>query len=132
MSHLERLRKFQDESDVLLHSFLCWTYKAEHTALGGEEISHDEYCRWLAVARIYLDNFEHIRTSVLTQNEKALHALDYGANDFDLPTEDEVTQSAGAQISHDFDTLLDYGRSLGYNICVRKPWRPDVLRLSVG
>lgn len=130
LAHLELLRSFQDKVHGALHSFLCWTYKPEHTELGGEEISSHAYCRWLALARIYLDNFVHIRTSVLTQNERALHALTYGANDFDLPTEDEVTQSAGAQISHDFTAILDYGRALGYNVKGRKPWLPRKLTLT--
>jgi hypothetical protein len=36
--------------------------------------------------------------SVLTQNLGALEGLRYGADDFDLPIEDEVTQKAGATI----------------------------------
>ena len=38
----------------------------------------------------------------------------YGADDFDLPIEDEVTQKAGATISLQFDKILAYARSLGY------------------
>ena len=44
-----------------------------------------------------------MRTSVLTQNEEAFRALDYGADDFDLPIEDEVTQKAGATIELDLE-----------------------------
>ncbi len=73
-----------------------------------------EYLRWLAISRIYLDNIVHIRTSVLTKNEDALLGLQFGANDFDLPTEDEVTQKAGATISHNFEQILDAARNLGY------------------
>jgi hypothetical protein len=40
---------------------------------------------------------------VLTQNEDAFRALDYGADDFDLPIEDEVTQKAGARIDLDLE-----------------------------
>ena len=86
------------------------------------KISTEEYLRWLAVCRIYLHNFKHIRTSVLTQNEKALHGLLYGADDFDLPTEDEVTQMAGATISHGFDAILDSARELGFETRLRAPW----------
>ena len=64
--------------------------------------------------RIYLDNIPRIRTSVLTQNQGALEGLRYGADDFDLPIEDEVTQKAGATISLDFDRLLDHARALGF------------------
>ncbi|MDQ2834461.1 MAG: hypothetical protein M3Y50_12070, partial [Acidobacteriota bacterium] len=51
----------------------------------------------------------------LTQNQKALEGLNYGADDFDLPIEDEVTQKAGATISLDFEAILDYARELGYS-----------------
>ena len=122
LSHLERLRRFQHETGERLPSFLCWTYKPWNNDLGGDEISTEEYLRWLAVCRIYLHNFKHIRTSVLTQNEKALHGLLYGADDFDLPTEDEVTQMAGATISHGFDAILDSARELGFETRLRAPW----------
>lgn len=114
INHLERLRRFQDDQDGGLASFLCWTYKPYSTDLGGAEVTTQEYLRWLAVSRIYLDNFRHIRTSVLTKNEDALLGLKYGANDFDLPTEDEVTESAGATISTDFEAILDAARRLGF------------------
>lgn len=121
LQHLDRLRRFQDDERGRLSSFLCWTYKPYHTDLGGEEIGPAEYLRWLAICRIYLDNFEHIRTSVLTQNEKALQGLRYGADDFDLPTEDEVTQTAGATISHAFELILDSARTLGFRPVHRAP-----------
>ena len=113
IEHLERTRKFQDETSGLA-SFLCWTYKPYFTQLGGIEISTQEYLRHLALSRIYLDNIPRIRTSVLTQNERALQGLLYGADDFDLPVEDEVTQKAGATISLQFDKLLNVARGLGF------------------
>jgi cyclic dehypoxanthinyl futalosine synthase len=124
LSHIERLRRFQDEVNGRLSSFLCWTYKPYHTAAGGQEVSTAEYLRWLAVCRIYLDNIRHLRTSVLTRNADALLGLAYGANDFDLPTEDEVTTKAGATISHDFEALLDSARALGFTVTRRAPFAP--------
>lgn len=113
LEHLERTRQFQDETGGLA-SFLCWTYKPYFTQLGGIEVSTAEYLRHLALCRIYLDNIPRIRTSVLTQNERALEGLLYGADDFDLPIEDEVTQKAGATISLDFEKILNYARQLGF------------------
>lgn len=113
IEHLERTRKFQDQTGGLA-SFLCWTYKPFFTHLGGIEVSTREYLRHLALCRIYLDNIPRIRTSVLTQNERALEGLHYGADDFDLPIEDEVTQKAGATISLDFEKILDVARGLGF------------------
>ncbi len=113
LEHLDRTRRFQDETGGLA-SFLCWTYKPYFTAMGGIEIGTGEYLRHLALSRIYLDNIRHIRTSVLTQNERALQGLAYGADDFDLPIEDEVTQKAGATISLAFDSILSVAEGLGF------------------
>jgi cyclic dehypoxanthinyl futalosine synthase len=123
LEHLQRTRDFQDETGGLF-SFLCWTYKPYGTAFGGREISPQEYWRWIALSRIFLDNVEHIRTSVLTQNEDAFRALDYGADDFDLPIEDEVTQKAGARIELDLEGLLAIPRRLGYEVEYRRAERP--------
>ncbi len=90
--------------------------------LGGKEITREEYWRWLAVSRIFLDNFVNIRASVLTKNTDALESLRFGANDFDLPTEDEVTQKAGATISLDFSALLAYAGNLGFKTRIREPF----------
>jgi cyclic dehypoxanthinyl futalosine synthase len=50
--------------------------------------------------------------------------LKYGADDFDLPIEDEVTQKAGATISLDFERILNYARELGYS--------PEYRHVSLG
>jgi cyclic dehypoxanthinyl futalosine synthase len=126
LEHLQRTRDFQDETGGLF-SFLCWTYKPYGTAFGGREIEPREYWRHIALSRIFLDNVVHIRTSVLTQNEEAFRALDYGADDFDLPIEDEVTQKAGARIELDLEALLEVPRSLGYTVEYRRAERPALL-----
>lgn len=129
LEHLQRTRDFQDEVGGLF-SFLCWTYKPYGTAFGGREISPEEYRRHIALSRIFLDNVKHIRTSVLTQNESAFRALDYGADDFDLPIEDEVTQKAGATIDLDLEGLLAIPRGLGYTVEYRRAERPAALAAS--
>jgi cyclic dehypoxanthinyl futalosine synthase len=131
LEHLQRTRDFQDAClrDGLagLFSFLCWTYKPYGTAFGGREITPREYWRHIALSRVFLDNVEHVRTSVLTQNEEAFRALEYGADDFDLPIEDEVTQKAGATIDLDLDALLAVPRGLGYTVEYRHAERPAAL-----
>jgi cyclic dehypoxanthinyl futalosine synthase len=135
LEHLQRTRDFQDAAlaDGLagLFSFLCWTYKPYGTALGGMEISPRDYWRHMAVCRIFLDNVKHFRTSVLTQNEDAFRALEYGADDFDLPIEDEVTQKAGARVDLDLDRLLAIPRALGYTVEYRHPERPPALAAAL-
>ena len=124
IEHLDRTRSFQDELRTFdptgLASFLCWTYKPYFTQLGGIEITSSEDLRHIALSLFFLDNIPRIRTSVLTQNERALEGLLYGADDFDLPIEDEVTQKAGATVSLNFDKLLDVARSLGFEPAYRR------------
>lgn len=119
IEHLHRVRELQDQTDGGLFSFLTWTYKPYGNELGGHEVAHDEYLRHLAVCRIYLDNIKHIRTSVLTQNQNALRGLHYGADDFDVPFEDEVTQKAGATINQDIETVLQQARDEGFELKFR-------------
>jgi len=126
LEHLARTRDFQDETGGLF-SYLCWTYKPYGTAFGGREIEPREYWRHIALSRIFLDNVKHVRTSVLTLNEDAFRALDFGADDFDLPIEDEVTQKAGATIDLDLESLLAVPRSLGYEIEYRRAERPSAV-----
>jgi cyclic dehypoxanthinyl futalosine synthase len=114
MNHLESLRSFQDRNYVKIPSFLCWTYKPYNTPLGGNEILSEEYYRWLSICRIYLDNFVHMRSSVLSQNQNAMEALSYGADDFDIPLEDEVLEKAGAFIQQDWKEILSFCQKLGY------------------
>ncbi len=128
IEHLERTRRFQDETGGLA-SFLCWTYKPYFTQIGGIEITTADYLRHLALSRIYLDNVPRIRTSVLTQNERALEGLFYGADDFDLPIEDEVTQRAGATINLQFDKILNVARQLGFEPTYRHVASAQVLTL---
>ena len=131
LEHLQRTRDFQDAclDDGLdgLFSFLCWTYKPYGTALGGREIAPREYWRHIALSRIFLDNVRHVRTSVLTLNEDAFRALEFGADDFDLPIEDEVTQKAGARIDLDLERLLEIPRNMGYRVEYRRAERPAIV-----
>jgi cyclic dehypoxanthinyl futalosine synthase len=130
LEHLQRTRDFQDQCLEAGHdglfSFLSWSYKPYGTAFGGTEVGAGEYWRHIALSRIFLDNVKHVRTSVLTRNEDAFRALEYGANDFDLPIEDEVTQKAGARIDLDLDRLLAIPRQMGYQVEYRHAERPPV------
>jgi cyclic dehypoxanthinyl futalosine synthase len=123
LDHLKTVRDFQDQIQDQtkggLFSFLAWTYKPYNNDLGGFEIGPAEYLRHLALCRIFLDNVKHIRTSVLTQNANALRGLKYGANDFDIPWEDEVTQKAGAVIEQNVERVLGYAHEEGFKTVCR-------------
>jgi cyclic dehypoxanthinyl futalosine synthase len=128
LEHLQRTRDLQDECHAHgqqgIFSILSWSYKPYGTALGGNEVSPREYWRHIALTRIFLDNVRHVRTSVLTLNEDAFRALEFGADDFDLPLEDEVTQKAGATIDRDLERLLEVPRAMGFRVEYRHAERP--------
>ncbi|MDO8644872.1 MAG: radical SAM protein [bacterium] len=121
VEHLKRVRDFQDRTGGF-KSFLCWTYQPANTALGGTVISNEEYLKTIAVARLFLDNIPHIRASILTQGEGAVAALHGGADDFDIPLEDQVTQQAGAKIEPNISKVLGWVEKTGLKPVAREPW----------
>ena len=97
IEHLQRLRELQDRTGGFT-AFICWTFQAENTALGGSEATAAEYLRTLAVSRIYLDNFPHLKAFWIMLGVKlAQVALSFGADDLDgTVAEERITHAAGA------------------------------------
>lgn len=121
VEHLRHIRALQDETGGFT-SFLLWTYQSQNTALGGAVTSNEDYLRTVAIARLYLDNIPHLRASVLTQHQNGPEALLYGANDFDIPLEDQVTQLAGATIEQNISQVLEWVRTRGFEPTKRSPF----------
>ena len=98
IEHLRRLRELQDETNGFT-AFICWTFQNE-----GNDMNHiqmvgaHEYLRTQAVARIYLDNFDNVQASWVTQGGKIGQiSLTYGCNDMgSLMIEENVVRLAGA------------------------------------
>ena len=102
VAHLDKVRALQDRSRDRgargFTAFIAWTYKAENTALGGEEVSSSDYLRTQAIARLYLDNIPNIQSSWVTQGKEIGQiALKFGANDMgSTMIEENVVRAAGA------------------------------------
>ncbi|RYD79194.1 MAG: dehypoxanthine futalosine cyclase, partial [Verrucomicrobiaceae bacterium] len=96
LEHLQRLRDLQDETGGFT-AFICWTFQPENTRLRAEPVGSSEYLRMQALSRIYLDNFENVQSSWVTQGPRIGQiALKYGANDFgSVMMEENVVSSAG-------------------------------------
>lgn len=121
LEHLEHLRNLQDKT-AGFSSFLLWTYQSDHTALGGTRMSNEEYLKTVAISRLYLDHFPVIRASLLTQGEAGALALKWGASDFDVVLEDQVTQLAGATIESNVEKVLAWVKSIDMDPIKRKPY----------
>lgn len=97
IEHLDRLRQVQDRTGGFT-AFICWTFQSEGTVLKAPTVGAHEYLRMQALARIYLDNFENVQASWVTQGGAIGQlALKFGANDFgSLMMEENVVSQAGA------------------------------------
>jgi cyclic dehypoxanthinyl futalosine synthase len=85
IEHLEYVRALQDETRGFT-AFVPWSYKRGNTPME-KKVPHiagaSRYLRVLAVARLYLDNFDHIQASWFSEGKKTGQiALHFGADDF--------------------------------------------------
>ena len=99
VEHLDRLRALQDETGGFT-AFACWNVQPDGTpeeAIYPERTTPAVYLRVQALSRIYLDNFDNVQTSYVTQGlELAQVSLRYGANDFGgTMLEENVVSAAG-------------------------------------
>ena len=97
VEHLGRIRVLQDECQPF-RAFVTWSFQPEDTMLQiPAKSTAADYLRTLAVSRIFLDNFDNIQLSILTQGPKiAQMGLGYGANDFgSVMIEENVVSAAG-------------------------------------
>lgn len=99
IEHLERLRQLQDETGGFT-AFACWNTQPDGVPeehLYPQRTTPGVYLRVQAIARIYLDNFENMQTSYVTQGLKlAQVTLRYGCNDFGgTMLEENVVSAAG-------------------------------------
>jgi aminodeoxyfutalosine synthase len=100
VDHLARLRQLQDRTGGF-QAFIPLPFQTGGTALGQEVSSSAggvDDLRTIAVARLYLDNFRHIKAYWVLLGEKiAQVALTFGANDLDgTVVEEKIGHAAGA------------------------------------
>jgi cyclic dehypoxanthinyl futalosine synthase len=123
IEHLQRLRELQDETGGFT-AFICWTFQPEHTKLRAEPVGSSEYLRMQALSRIYLDNFENVQSSWVTQGPKIGQiALKYGANDFgSVMMEENVVSSAGTTFRLNKEQIERLIGQAGYEAHQRDTW----------
>lgn len=97
LEHLRRLRELQDRTGGFT-AFIPWPFQPQNTVLSDlEKTTAVGYLRMLALSRIYLDNFDNIQASWVTQGPKVAQlSLSFGANDFgSTMIEENVVAAAG-------------------------------------
>lgn len=97
LEHLRRLRQLQDRTGGFT-AFIPWPFQPGNSALlDMAKTTAVGYLRMLALCRIYLDNFDNIQASWVTQGPKVAQvSLSFGANDFgSTMIEENVVAAAG-------------------------------------
>jgi cyclic dehypoxanthinyl futalosine synthase len=97
VNHLVKLRDLQDETRGFT-AFFCWDFQYEQgTHITPGETGTHLYLRQQAVARLMLDNVDHVGASWVTQGpDVGQIALRFGADDFgSVMFEENVVSSAG-------------------------------------
>ena len=99
VDHLTKLRNLQDETGGFL-SFIPLPYHPFNTPMGGRGLTPGvRDIQVFTTARMFLDNFDHIKAFWIMLTPKfAQVLLHFGANDLDgTVVEEKITHSAGAQ-----------------------------------
>jgi cyclic dehypoxanthinyl futalosine synthase len=123
LEHLERIRRQQDQTRGFT-AFIGWTFQPENTKLPAATAGAHEYLRTQALARIYLDNFENVQSSWVTQGpEVGQVALKFGANDLgSIMIEENVVKQAGAAYRMSVADMRRLIGDLGYEPRQRDNW----------
>jgi cyclic dehypoxanthinyl futalosine synthase len=119
IEHFDLVRKLQDETGGF-RAFIMWSFQPYNTELYKEGIvkyktSPNRYLRYLAVARLFLDNIPNIQSSWVTQGSYIGQlALLYGANDLgSTMMEENVVASAGASNSMAKNEMIRLIKDIG-------------------
>ena len=138
IEHLDAVRSLQDNTGGFT-AFIPWSFQPGNTELSGQKAKGEEqkaegkskipkhpptiniatavdYLRILALSRIYLDNFNNIQASWVTQGLKlAQVALRFGANDFgSTMIEENVVKAAGVSYSVSKEDIIQSIQRAGF------------------
>jgi cyclic dehypoxanthinyl futalosine synthase len=126
--HLLKLRDLQDETNGFT-AFFCWDFQHEEgVRIAAGDTGTNLYLRTQAVARLMLDNIDHVGASWVTQGpDIGQLALRFGADDFgSVMFEENVVSSAGTTYCINADEIERRIHSAGFR-AVRRNVRYDWL-----
>jgi len=120
IEHLDSIRALQDRTGGFT-AFIPWSFQPGNTELSRglsqyTSVTAVDYLRVLALSRIYLDNFDNIQASWVTQGLKlAQVSLRFGANDFgSTMIEENVVASTGVSYRVSKEDIINAIRSSGF------------------
>ncbi len=123
IEHLDRIRTLQDKTHGFT-AFIAWDFKKENNELGkriNRTVTGIDYLKIVAIARIYLDNFDNIQASWASQGKDVGElALHFGANDMgSMLIEENVMREAGFRVEATVDEIANVIRKAGFKPALR-------------
>ncbi len=120
--HLHKLRSLQDDTKGFT-AFITWPFQDEELKLPRGDTSSSEYLRVQSIARLFLDNIDHVQSSWVTMGPSiGQAALEFGADDFgSVMFEENVVSSAGTTYCLDSGIIERHIDEAGF-----QPWRRDI------
>ncbi len=115
MTHLSSLRDLQDRTHGFT-AFILWTYQPFSSGIKATGNTAFSYLKMLALSRIFLDNFNNLQVSWVTQGSAiAQLGLHCGANDFgSTMMEENVVKAAGVSFRMHETEIRDNIRDAGF------------------
>ncbi len=110
IEHLRVLRDLQDDTGGF-RAFACWSYQPGGCSVRGDDhmnMTAADYLMTTAVARLYLDNIDHLQSSWVTQGLRVgILALEAGCDDMgSIMIEENVVRAAGTAFALDTPRMV--------------------------
>ncbi len=107
VQHLLRIRDLQDQTGGFT-AFIPWSFQPERTDLPIAKATGVDYLRIVALARLVLDNIDHVQAGWVTEGpDLAQLALSFGADDFGgVLMEEKVVRATGVSYSVTVDEVV--------------------------
>jgi len=128
IEHLDAIRNLQDKTGGFT-AFIPWSFQPGNTELLSKKktivpATAVDYLRILSLSRMYLDNFNNIQASWVTQGLKlAQVALRFGANDFgSTMIEENVVKAAGVSYRVSKEDIIQAIQHAGFKAAQRNTY----------
>jgi dehypoxanthine futalosine cyclase len=120
VEHMIKIRELQDKTGGF-RAFIPWSFQANHTKLSYPQSSGVDYLRMVALARLVLDNIEHIQAGWVTEGPDMVElALNFGADDFGgVLMEESVVSATGLSFGMSVEKIISSIRNAGLTPAVR-------------
>lgn len=120
VEHMIRIRDLQDKTGGF-RAFIPWSFQPNNTKLSYPLASGVDYLRIVALARLVLDNIDHIQAGWVTEGPDMVElALNFGADDFGgVLMEESVVKATGVSFGMSIEKIISCIRRTGLSPALR-------------